>query len=63
MADIEVTNEGWIFVFYPQNEDARLVLEETAEPQQWFGNGLVVEHRCAEGYAQWLMDEFGLEVE
>jgi len=63
MADVVVRNEGTLFLFEPMNDIAREVLEAAADPQQWFGSALVVEHRYAMGFAEFLMNEYSLEVE
>lgn len=62
MPDIEIQNEGTIFLFTPLNEEARKILEEHTDGQ-WYAGSLVVEHRYAEGLASALIADFGLELE
>lgn len=62
MPDIEIQNEGSIFLFKPLNEDAKKILEENTNGQ-WYAGSLVVEHRYAEGLASALIADFGLTLE
>ena len=46
--DYQVARSGSMFLFLPQNEAARRHLEDhSGDEAQWFGGGLVVEHRYA----------------
>ena len=48
MADINVQNEGNIFLLHPQSEAGQQWIDEnigTGEGTTYFGNALVVEHR------------------
>lgn len=60
--DVEVRNEGSIFLFVPLTEDANAWIEANiGDEAQFFGNALVVEHRYAENIAHG-MQEGGLVV-
>jgi hypothetical protein len=63
MTDITIENHGSIARFVPLTEEGRefLTSEVSAEPWQWFGNGLCVEWRYAEGLAEAAQDS-GLTV-
>ena len=45
--DIEVSDLGSIFLFYPNTEIARLHLEKHCLDALWFGGALCCEHRYA----------------
>lgn len=64
VVDVEVANHGSIFLFTPLTESGRewidLHVEKTES--QWFGGGLVVEHRYAENLAEGMIGD-GLVVE
>lgn len=50
--DIEINNEGTIFLFRPLTQVAKDWIEENVqEDAQWFGGVLVVEHRYASDLA------------
>ena len=62
MADVEVRNEGTIFLFRPLTEAAREWLAENVDEEaMYYGEFLVVEHRYADDLAQGMIDD-GLEV-
>jgi len=46
-ADIEVINQGSIYLFRPRNEAAKVHLEEHCSDATWFCGALVCEHRYA----------------
>lgn len=56
--DVLVRNEGTVFVFCPLTSAAKEWIDENveAEAYQWFGNSLVVDHRCAWGLGQGMKD-------
>lgn len=60
-ADISVSNEGSIFMFYPLTTEGKGWLEENTDGM-WLGNGLAVEHRFAWDLAQGAIED-GLIVE
>lgn len=63
MSDFQIQRAGNIFLFHPQNDEAREHLEQhVAEDAQWWAGKLCVEHGCARPLAQALMDE-GFKVE
>jgi hypothetical protein len=48
LPDVTVTNEGNIFIFNPHSHAAKdWIAENVQENAQYYGNGLVVEHRFA----------------
>ncbi len=53
VVDVEVRNEGSIFIFTPLTEAGRewINLHVEATESQWFAGGLVVEHRYAANLA------------
>ena len=56
--DFHVENHGSIFVIQPMNEEATAHLRVNVGPEaQWYGGGLVVEHRFAYDLAQALINE------
>jgi len=63
MADIRVENHGTIARFVPLTENGRefLTSEVQSEGWQWFGNGLCIEPRYADGLIA-ACEENGLEV-
>ena len=57
--DIEVHNEGTVFVFNPLTDAARAWVKDNVSLeswQKWAGNSFVVEHRFAEGIAKGMLD-------
>ncbi len=64
VADVEVCNEGSIFIFTPLTKAGRewISLHVEATEAQWFAGGLVVEHRYAANLADGMVGD-GLVVE
>jgi hypothetical protein len=62
-ADVHIIDNGTIVTFYPCSPDARkwLVEHVVAEPYQWFGGNLCVEHHYADDLINALISE-GLSV-
>jgi len=56
-----IRDEGPIVLFEPLSDTAREWLDDTvnAEPWQYFGNALVVDHRMAQGLYDLIVEEFG----
>jgi hypothetical protein len=53
MADIEISNQGSIFLFLPITAAGREWIDENVqEDAQFFGNALAVEHRFAGDLAE-----------
>ncbi len=63
-ADVLVENQGTIWVFRPLSDEAQEWIDEhvQSEPWQWFGGGLVVDHRYGPPLAEG-MQEAGLVLE
>lgn len=60
--DIEIRNEGTIFLFTPCSPaGSEFLAEHAPEDAQWFGPALVVEHRYAQDWHGYAVDA-GLEV-
>ena len=61
--DVHIINSGSIVTFYPCSKAAKDWLHENvaAEPFQWFGGNLCVEHRYADDLINALIAE-GLSV-
>jgi len=60
--DVQVSNEGSLFLFTPLTTAAREWINENVTGETtWFGNALVVEHRYAGDLAQGMAGD-GLEV-
>lgn len=57
--DVIVSNEGTVVLFRPMTKRARAWVDGNvqAEPWQWFGDALVVEHRYAADLAQGMRDD------
>jgi len=64
MADFTVENHGTIFLVRPLTAEARAWLDSNvvAEPYQWFGPALAVEHRYIENLVEGMTAE-GFEVD
>jgi hypothetical protein len=64
MADVVVRNEGTVVMFTPLTREAKIFikLKVDAEPYQFMGESLVVEHRFAESLIVGMQDD-GLDVE
>lgn len=63
MADVTVQNEGTIYLFHLESEEAReWAAEHVEEGAQYLGDALAVEHRYAHDLAIGMI-EAGLEVE
>ena len=53
LVDVLVQNEGSIFLFRPQTDAAKEWIDQNVSDEaQWFGGGLVVEHRYAHDMAE-----------
>jgi hypothetical protein len=59
--DILISNEGSIFMFYPQTDEGREWLEEHTDGT-WFGGRLAVEGRYVRDLAEGILED-GLSVE
>jgi hypothetical protein len=60
--DVTVEGGGSIFLFRPHTDAATDWIEEHVQPDaQWFGGGLVVEHRYARDLADSMLQD-GLDV-
>lgn len=58
MTDFTIADHGSVFLIRPVSEAARRWLDENivAEPWQWLGGALAVEHRCARDIIPELID-------
>lgn len=58
MSDIELQDEGTIWLFRPLTQVGREWLKGNVQPDAtWFGGALVVEHRYVQGLAEGAMSE------
>ncbi len=63
MVDLEVRNEGSLFLFMPESVAGERFLKAHApDDAQWWAGGLVIEHRYAQNWAT-RAQEAGLIVE
>jgi hypothetical protein len=56
-ADVEVMNEGTIFLFTPLTQEAKDWIESHVEDPMYYGNSLVVEHRYALDLAEGMVND------
>lgn len=59
--DWHIRDAGSIVLFEPLSDTARVWLKDMtyAEPWQYFGHALAVDHRMAQGLYDLIMEEFG----
>ena len=62
MVDVEVRNEGSIFLFCPHSpRGSEWIRDNVSDDAQWWGSMLVVEHRYALDLVQGMLND-GLKV-